>query len=710
MRYENERPEGTLGRSADIAYLFAWVIEALNRRGERTTDDFWPNAGQQFTKHSITLTRAACSKLSLVALTNTMAIVPRTPADVTRESWKHFTREVLAQTPKQDLYDVTRAINYFETEFSEHSNKTRASIVAMFTTTADHLLQGRMRDIFCSGRLDITPEATFDGKIILLDFPVNEFGTAGRTAQLIVKTLWQKAVLRRAISDDMRPVFLSSDESQNFITSHDQEYQPQCRDRRAATVFITQNISGYISRIGKNEAETLIGTLNTKIFHANGDPATNQWASSLLGTEIKEMRTVGRSSSLMGPTTESKSKSESPQPVLEPGEFLTLRQPDEENGVAETIVIGAGKVPNGDHPKYLRAQFKRCSLEELRSPMPHRPLVAEPEPKPDKTPVNLAFGYRDEIIFVLYSDGSASHFRTNGTGIERDLPRFEEIDPLELAGETWIDPIRFRVAYRDYKEEKLRIKSWATWPKHVEIGGFESSVLSNANSLNQSFLPFSTGALFSFSPQCDVVYTADCGDLAIRRWSTTTGDPLDREKRPGAPNILLAPEALSCFAVSKNENVIVSANPRRIALWKPGTQLAVFDQVHHTSRVVVSDNELFVAGLSHGATNLWVINVATKKLRVLLQGPHFTSVRFFPDDALVAAGDSDGVVRIFDTRSGEQLVAVGCGKSIMALATATNLIGATYGDYPFARAVPTGNWSMWAIQTTTGGMQLRSIK
>jgi WD40 repeat protein len=167
---------------------------------------------------------------------------------------------------------------------------------------------------------------------------------------------------------------------------------------------------------------------------------------------------------------------------------------------------------------------------------------------------------------------------------------------------------------------------------------------------------------------------------------------------------------LSCFAVSKNENVIVSANPRRIALWKPGTQLAVFDQVHHTSRVVVSDNELFVAGLSHGATNLWVINVATKKLRVLLQGPHFTSVRFFPDDALVAAGDSDGVVRIFDTRSGEQLVAVGCGKSIMALATATNLIGATYGDYPFARAVPTGNWSMWAIQTTTGGMQLRSIK
>src|SRR5262249_40304922 len=34
---------------------------------------------------------------------------------------------------------------------------------------------------------------------------------------------------------------------------------------------------------GKAEADSLFGNLNTKIFHANADPITNEWASTLIG-------------------------------------------------------------------------------------------------------------------------------------------------------------------------------------------------------------------------------------------------------------------------------------------------------------------------------------------------------------------------------------------------------------------------------------------
>jgi hypothetical protein len=90
------------------------------------------------------------------------------------------------------------------------------------------------------------------------------------------------------VRENNRPVFLWADEAQNFVTSYDMQFQTTCRAARVATVYLTQNVSNFYAALGGNdkgrsEAASLFANLNTKIFHANGDPVTNEWAASLIG-------------------------------------------------------------------------------------------------------------------------------------------------------------------------------------------------------------------------------------------------------------------------------------------------------------------------------------------------------------------------------------------------------------------------------------------
>jgi hypothetical protein len=60
------------------------------------------------------------------------------------------------------------------------------------------------------------------------------------------------------------------------------------RSARVATVMLTQNISNFYAALGgtekgKAETDSLFANLNTKMFCANGDPVTNDWAASIIG-------------------------------------------------------------------------------------------------------------------------------------------------------------------------------------------------------------------------------------------------------------------------------------------------------------------------------------------------------------------------------------------------------------------------------------------
>ncbi len=107
---------------------------------------------------------------------------------------------------------------------------------------------------------------------------------------------------KRDVTKNPRPMFLWADESQNFLHEHDAVYQATARSSRIATVYISQNLNNYYACMGGQKAEfrvkSLLGTLATKIFHANADVETNQYASVLIGDAFFEdqqsNRTMGK--------------------------------------------------------------------------------------------------------------------------------------------------------------------------------------------------------------------------------------------------------------------------------------------------------------------------------------------------------------------------------------------------------------------------------
>lgn len=190
----------------------------------------------------------------------------------------------LEKLPKARAFKFVEQF-FFET-FKTLSFKTKSIILLSLSSFLFSLLQPPIYDLFCSGKIDVTPEDTLKGKIILLDLPTKHFHGAGRDAQLLFKYIWQLQVEKRNIRENDRPVCLWSDESAEFLMEHDAVFQATARSRRIAVVYISQNINQYNAAMGGQKSldrvASFLATLNTKFFFCNSG-ATNQMASELIG-------------------------------------------------------------------------------------------------------------------------------------------------------------------------------------------------------------------------------------------------------------------------------------------------------------------------------------------------------------------------------------------------------------------------------------------
>ena len=158
--------------------------------------------------------------------------------------------------------------NYWLNEYPQLSEKCRSIITLMFSMLVRPLITRPLRKLF-STDTNIKPEDTFDGKIIIVDLPVQEFRLAGKIANLAWKFCFQVAVMRRTPPKDgyLRPVFLWADEAQNFVTEFDSTYQAVARSAGGCTVYLTQNRESYLRVLGNAAAvDSLLGNLQAKFF------------------------------------------------------------------------------------------------------------------------------------------------------------------------------------------------------------------------------------------------------------------------------------------------------------------------------------------------------------------------------------------------------------------------------------------------------------
>ncbi len=248
------------------------------------------------------------------------------------------------------FYSYENVEDYFLVELPEMGDKTRSVVTESFMGLAEPFFSGLLFQHF-SGKTNIYPEWIYMfQKIIVLDFPIKEFLEAGIIAQSVFKLIFQQAIERRNVKEYPIPAFLWIDEAHYFTNPYDQIFLTTARSSRTATVFLSQSISNYYAIMGGNESgkakvDSLMGNLSTKIFHANSDAVTNEYASKLIGDAITFMTSRSSSSSLFAlDFTRGKDWRPELMPQVQPKDFTMLKGGGEMNNFeVEAFVFATGK-------------------------------------------------------------------------------------------------------------------------------------------------------------------------------------------------------------------------------------------------------------------------------------------------------------------------------------------------------------------------------
>ena len=297
LNYELHRSGPGAGLTENLVNLFSEVLQVAERQtgsGGREDEGYWRRAMRQLVRNCIDLLVTGTGNVSIPDLYRLVVSLPTSPAQVNDSAWQErsFAIQCLKAADAKSksasrFRDYELCADYTLLEFPGLSDKTRSIIVSTFTSMVDVFQRSVLRELFCTSS-NVTPDVATEGKIILMALPVKEFGEVGQLAQVLMKYVFMRSVERRVPQDDMRPVFLWADESQNFTSPYDFQFQTTARSARVCTVYLTQNLPNYYATLGAGEAgkasaDSLLANLNTKIFHANSDPVTNEWSSTLIG-------------------------------------------------------------------------------------------------------------------------------------------------------------------------------------------------------------------------------------------------------------------------------------------------------------------------------------------------------------------------------------------------------------------------------------------
>lgn len=277
LRYESQF-SGQAGFTDNLAKFFTSLVQ-LEQAGELSKEQYWMKAMHELIVYGLMIIRHAPDGISLRALADLVNKLPKDKFSVDEAPWQSFLASLLPSWHSDaDALDARR---YFEEDFATMYPKQRDGFVAMFRTLATTLLTGELRKRFGTGLVSdrVRPEECYwNGKVIIMNLPVREYKDSGRFSQILYKAAWQRAMDRRSNSRIVptdRPVFLWADESQEFVTTQDGDFQSTARSARVATVYLTQNLPQYKRKLkSEDEVAAFLGLLKTKIVHCNDDEST----------------------------------------------------------------------------------------------------------------------------------------------------------------------------------------------------------------------------------------------------------------------------------------------------------------------------------------------------------------------------------------------------------------------------------------------------
>lgn len=368
LDYETSQSKADLSFTENIVQVLKTVIRANEEKeSSRADDPFWETALDMLLFNVIDLCNLAYGRVNVQEVYNIVQTLPKpqqksdpqnkTAFEIALEvakdnvlakikEWEDqqdadfllsLTDDFLFNAAAREALPAARTMEFvdifFTETFKQLNEKTRSIVEFSFTGFLFRLLREPVYSLFCQHQQTFTPEVCADGKIIILNLPVKVYHKIGRDCQIMFKYIWQRAMEKRDLSQSDRPVFLWADEAQNFLHEHDPDYQATARSSRIATVYISQNLPNYHANMGGSKSDfkvkSFLGTLATKIFHANADIETNRYASELIGEGYK--KDVSTTSTASGQFSTSKTMSLKLDRIIKPEQFAFLKTGGEKN-------------------------------------------------------------------------------------------------------------------------------------------------------------------------------------------------------------------------------------------------------------------------------------------------------------------------------------------------------------------------------------------
>ena len=265
---------------------------------------------------------------------------------------------------EEEREDAGRVLDYWLKDFARLSERTRSIVVESFNGIIEPFMnRGILKSQFSGGLSEeLMPEKIIaEHKIVIVDFPLKEFGLAGLFASIIFKSIFMGAMERRKVEeeDNPKPVCLWIDEYQSFCNPMvDSLFQSTARSSWVSTVYLTQNLNGLYYMMGNNQpqarAKSLLGNLNLKFFGSNSDFETNSWASEMIGKHMIDLDNLSISKNMEF----SKTKNQQLMPRIMPDHFTTLKTGRKANNYkVETLVFKAGKKWGKEKKNYAVVEF-----------------------------------------------------------------------------------------------------------------------------------------------------------------------------------------------------------------------------------------------------------------------------------------------------------------------------------------------------------------
>jgi hypothetical protein len=383
LDFELTRKGAGAGHTENLVNLFSTLLDIADRTGGqgggKEDEGYWRKAARQLVRNFCDLLVLATGHVSIPDLYRAVISAPTSLDQATSESWKQsYCYKLLAAADSarktvSQREDLKLVADYLLLEYPALSEKTRSVIVSSFTSCIDVMNRGVLRQLFC-GKTNFSLADSEAGKIIVVGLPVKEFGEVGVIANVIMKYCWQRSIERRNVRESARPVFLYADEAQFFFHAQDFLFQSTCRSSRVATVYLTQNLSNIIDALGgeggRAKSDSLIANLGTKVFHANADPVTNEWAASVIGKTRQYFVNANNSyqnSDWLSPgyrpdqeKTSSSGISEQMDFEVQPAEFTRMRTGGEANAfLVDAIVFQNGRVFGHSGSSWLPVTFRQ---------------------------------------------------------------------------------------------------------------------------------------------------------------------------------------------------------------------------------------------------------------------------------------------------------------------------------------------------------------